>query len=64
LTGLWIHSSGLAFGSLAVLVSIETRNGIMGGIGPCLVALAMQLLLLVGSGIWMQMLLVGSAASP
>jgi len=51
----------LAFGSLAVLFSIATRNGIMGVIGPGLVALAMQLLLLVGSGIWMHMLLVGSA---
>jgi len=51
----------LAFTSLAVLFSIATRNGIMGVIGPGLVALAMQLLLLVGSGIWAHMLLVGSA---
>ncbi len=42
----------LAFGGLAVLFSVTTRNGIMGVIGPALVALAMQLLLLVGSGIW------------
>jgi ABC-2 type transport system permease protein len=51
----------LAFASLGVLFSIATRNGIMGVIGPPLSALAMQLLLIVGSGIWMHMLLVGSA---
>ena len=51
----------LAFASLAVLLSIATKNGIMGVLGPGLAALAMQLLLLVGSGIWMHMLLVGSA---
>jgi len=51
----------LAFTSLAVLFSIATRNGIIGVIGPGLVALAVQLLLLVGSGIWAHMLLVGSA---
>jgi ABC-2 type transport system permease protein len=51
----------LAFASLGVLLSIATRNGIMGVIGPGLAALAMQLLLLVGSGIWVHMLLVGSA---
>jgi ABC-2 type transport system permease protein len=51
----------LAFASLAVLCSIATRNGIMGVVGPGLAALAMQLLVLVGSGIWAHMLLVGSA---
>lgn len=51
----------LAFVSLAVLFSVVTRNGIMGVIGPALVALAMQLLLLVGAGVWAHMLLVGSA---
>ena len=40
----------LAFTSIAVLLSVATRNGIMGVIGPALVALVMQLLLLVGSG--------------
>jgi len=50
----------LAFASLGVLFSIATRNGIMGVIGPPLTALAMQLLVLVGSGIWAHMLLVGS----
>lgn len=51
----------LAFASLGVLFSVATRNGIMGVIGPPLTALAMQLLLLVGSGIVMHMLLAGSA---
>jgi ABC-2 type transport system permease protein len=51
----------LAFMSLAVMLSIATRNGIMGVIGPGLAALVMQLLLLVGSGIWMHTLLVSSA---
>ncbi len=49
------------FTSLAVLFSVATRNGIMGVIGPGLVALATQLLLLVGSGIWAHTLLAGSA---
>jgi ABC-2 type transport system permease protein len=51
----------LAFASLGILFSVATRNGIVGVIGPPLCALAMQLLLIVGSGIWMHMLLVGSA---
>ncbi len=51
----------LAFASLAVLFSVATRNGIMGVIGPGITALAMQLLLLVGAGIWVHMLLVGAA---
>ncbi|HUZ29271.1 MAG TPA: ABC transporter permease [Solirubrobacteraceae bacterium] len=51
----------LAFASLAILLSIASRNGIVGVVGPALAALAMQLLLLVGSGIWAHMLLVSSA---
>jgi ABC-2 type transport system permease protein len=51
----------LAFASLAALLSIATRNGIMGVVGPGLAALAMQLLLLVGAGVWTHMLLAGSA---
>jgi len=51
----------LAFTSLAVLLSIATRNGIMGVIGPALVDLVMQLLLLVGTGVWLHMLLAASA---
>jgi ABC-2 type transport system permease protein len=51
----------LAFTSLAVLFSLATRNGIAGVLGPVLVALAMQLLALIGSGTWVHLLLVGSA---
>jgi ABC-2 type transport system permease protein len=51
----------LAFASLAALLSVATRNGIVGVIGPSIAALAMQLLLLVGSGVWAHLLLVGSA---
>ncbi len=51
----------LAFTSLAVLFSVLTRNGIIGVLGPVLVALAMQLLALVGSGVWLHTLLVASA---
>jgi ABC-2 type transport system permease protein len=51
----------LAFMSLAVLFSVTTRNGIMGVLGPVLVALVMQLLALVGKGSIVHTLLVGSA---
>ena len=51
----------LAFTSLAVLFSVATRNGIMGVLGPVLVALAMQLLALIGNGTWVHSLLVGSS---
>ena len=51
----------IAFMGLAVLLSIVTRNGIMGVIGPGIAALVMQLLLLVGTGVWAHMLLVASA---
>jgi ABC-2 type transport system permease protein len=51
----------LAFTSLALLFSVASRNGIIGVIGPSLVALAMQLLALVGTGTWVHMLLVSSA---
>lgn len=51
----------LAFASIAVLFSVATRNGIVGVLGPILVALAMQLLALIGTGTWVHMLLVGSA---
>ena len=51
----------LAFTSLAVLLSIATRNGIVGVIGPALVDLVMQLLLLVGTGVWLHLLLAASA---
>ena len=45
----------LAFTSLAVLFSVATRNGIVGVVGPALVDLVMQLLLLVGPGVWLHM---------
>lgn len=51
----------LAFASIAVLLSVATRNGILGVLGPVLVGLVMQLLALVGSGSWMHVLLVASA---
>jgi ABC-2 type transport system permease protein len=51
----------LAFASIAALLSIATRNGIIGVVGTVLIALIMQLLVLVGSGVWAHMILVGSA---
>jgi ABC-2 type transport system permease protein len=51
----------LAYTSLAVLFSVATRNGIIGVIGPALVALVLNLLALVGTGTWVHMLLVSSA---
>jgi ABC-2 type transport system permease protein len=51
----------LAFVSLAVLFSVSTRNGIVGVLGPAVVDLAMQLLALVGTGVWLHSLLVASA---
>ncbi len=51
----------LAFVSLAVLFSVATRNGIVGVLGPAVVDLVMQLLALVGTGVWLHSLLVGSA---
>ncbi len=51
----------LAFASLAVLLSVATRNGIAGVVGPAVAALAMQLLALIGSGVWAHMLLVSTA---
>jgi ABC-2 type transport system permease protein len=51
----------LAYAGLAVLFSVATRNGIVGVIGPSLVALLTQLLDLIGRGVWVHMLLIGSA---
>ena len=51
----------LAYTSLAILFSIATRNGILGVLGPLLVALATQLLDLVGEGVIVHTLLIGSA---
>ncbi len=41
----------LAYTSLAMLFSVATRNGILGVLGPLLVALVTQLLALVGKGV-------------
>ncbi len=51
----------LAYTSLAILFSVATRNGIFGVLGPILVALVTQLLDLVGRGVWVHLLLIGSA---
>ena len=40
--------SVLAFATLGVLVSVATRNSLAGVVGPTVVGLALQLLLLVG----------------
>jgi ABC-2 type transport system permease protein len=51
----------LAFTALAMLLSVATRNGIVGVIGPSVAGLIMQLLLLIGAGIWAHAVLVSSA---
>jgi len=51
----------LAYASLAILFSVATRNGILGVLGPLLVALVTQLLDLIGKGIIVHELLIGSA---
>jgi ABC-2 type transport system permease protein len=50
----------LAFVTIAVLVSIATRNAIIGVLAPLLVGLIDQLLLLTGNGAWLHLLLIGS----
>jgi ABC-2 type transport system permease protein len=51
----------LAYTSLAILISVATRNGILGVLGPVLVALITQLLDLIGRGVVVHELLIGSA---
>lgn len=51
----------LAFTSVAVLFSVATRNGIVGVLAPAVIDLAMQLLALVGTGVWLHSLLAASA---
>jgi len=51
----------LAFTSIAILFSVATRNGIIGVLGPLLVALITQLLNLIGKGVIVHLLLPGSA---
>jgi ABC-2 type transport system permease protein len=59
----WLFSAlpVLGFTSLAVLFSVATRNGIVGVMGPSIVGLVMQLLALVGAGVWVHALLLASA---
>ena len=61
--GSWLVSAlpVLAFMSLAILFSVSTRNGIVGVMGPSVVNLVMQLLGLLGTGVWVHTLLVASA---
>ncbi|HET9101962.1 MAG TPA: ABC transporter permease [Solirubrobacteraceae bacterium] len=51
----------LAYASLAVLFSVATRSGIVGVLGPVMVALLTQLLALIGKGVIVHMLLIGTA---
>jgi ABC-2 type transport system permease protein len=51
----------LAYTSVAILFSVATRNGIVGVLGPLLVALLTQLLDLIGKGVGVHLLLIGSA---
>jgi ABC-2 type transport system permease protein len=51
----------LAFTAIAVLFSVASRNGIVGVLGPLLVALITQLLNLIGKGVIVHLLLPGSA---
>jgi ABC-2 type transport system permease protein len=51
----------LAYTSIAILFSVATRNGIIGVLGPLLVALLTQLLDLIGKGVGVHLLLIGSA---
>ncbi len=51
----------LGFASLALLLSVATRNGIVGVLGTILAALVMQLLALVGTGTWVHGILLASA---
>jgi ABC-2 type transport system permease protein len=51
----------LAYTSVAILFSVATRNGIIGVLGPLLVALLTQLLDLIGKGVGVHLLLIGAA---
>ena len=51
----------LAYTSLGVLFSVVTRSGIAGVLGPLLVALVTQLLDIVGQGVVVHTLLIGTA---
>ncbi len=49
-----------AYMSVAILVSVTTRNGILGVLAPLMLALVTQLLDLVGRGVVVHTLLIGS----
>jgi ABC-2 type transport system permease protein len=51
----------LAYVSLAALLSVASRNGIVGVVGPIVIALATTLIDLIGKGVWVHLLLIGSA---
>jgi hypothetical protein len=51
----------LAYTSVAILFSVATRNGILGVLGPLLVALLTQLLDLIGKCVVVHQLLIGPA---
>lgn len=59
----WIYCllPAFAYMSVAILVSVTTRNGILGVLAPLILALLTQLLDLVGRGVIVHMLLIGSA---
>jgi ABC-2 type transport system permease protein len=50
----------LAYVSLAALFSVASRNGIVGVVGPIVIALATTLIDLIGKGVWVHLLLIGS----
>lgn len=51
----------LAYVTLAALFSVASRNGIVGVVGPIVIALATTLIDLIGKGVWVHVLLIGSA---
>ena len=51
----------LAYTSVGLLISVLTRNAILGVLGPLLLALVTQLLVLIGKGVWVHLILIGSA---
>ena len=53
----------LGYMGLGVLFSVASRNGIVGVVGPLVAALATQLLNLIGQGVWVHLLLLGSTFS-
>ena len=59
----WIYCllGVFAYTSVAILVSVTTRNGILGVLAPLVLALLTQLLDLVGRGVIVHALLIGSA---